>query len=544
MFAGYLVVMALWLAQTLLLIQLLSAPFTRERGEEQQQERTTFAWPYLAFGPALALELLLFQNVAHQTVVIGWSQPAVYALIVAANLLGVAVAVELARWKRSLPWPILALLGGLLVAMVAVDRSGPLAALTVVVGQTAIAIALASIVRVTRESSAGPSNDGASIWLGAGMLLMLALLFIYYAGYDTDVLVPREAVRPLAALLVGLAAVGAAMGRRTGGAPVTRAASLPALLLLMLPLLHIAAWKSVEPTPGGGFPIRVMSYNLHQGFDVHGRHGMESLAKVIEAEDPDIVALQEVSRGWVVNGSVDMLSWLSQRLDMDYVWGPASDPVWGNAVLSRFPITEFQNHEMPNNDVIRLDRSYLTANVDLGGGETLDVVATHFHAGDEDSLIRVPQARAVLDAIDSDRTMVLIGDLNAHPRSPGDAPDVRRGPPRHLRLLRSARERLHLSRRRPLETHRLHLVQPRPEGARPFQPGQPGIGPSGRGGHALPLASVGWVSVERAPRVVRQGDSRRPRQSYRWPHHPNARRQWSRGEGLVPLPGLEPGHTV
>ena len=79
-----------------------------------------------------------------------------------------------------------------------------------------------------------------------------------------------------------------------------------------------------------------------------------------------------------------MLSWLSQRLDMDYVWGPASDPVWGNAVLSRFPIT-FRNHEMPNNDVIRLDRSYLTAKVDLGGGETLDVVATHFHAGDEDS---------------------------------------------------------------------------------------------------------------------------------------------------------------
>ena len=107
---------------------------------------------------------------------------------------------------------------------------------------------------------------------------MLALLFIYYAGYDTDVLVPKEVVRPLAALLVGLAAVGAVMARRTGEAPVTRAASIPALLLLMLPLLHMAAWKSVEPTLGDGFPIRAMSYNLHQGFDIHGRHGMESLA--------------------------------------------------------------------------------------------------------------------------------------------------------------------------------------------------------------------------------------------------------------------------
>ena len=161
-----------------------------------------------------------------------------------------------------------------------------------------------------------------------------------------------------------------------------------------------------------------MSYNLHQGFDVHGRHGMENLAKVIEAEDPDIIALQEVSRGWVVNGSVDMLVWLSQRLEMDYAWGPAADSAWGNAILSRFPITKFQNHEMPNNGVIRLNRGFLTAEVDLGDGEVLDVVATHFHAGDDDSAIRVPQALAVLEAVDSDRTSVLIGDLNAYPDHP------------------------------------------------------------------------------------------------------------------------------
>ena len=113
-----------------------------------------------------------------------------------------------------------------------------------------------------------------------------------------------------------------------------------------------------------------------------------------------------------------MLVWLSQRLEMDYVWGPAADSAWGNAVLSRFPITEFRNHEMPNNGALLFDRAFLTAEVDVGGGETLVVIATHFHAGDGDSAIRVPQAQAVLEAVDSDRTTVLLGDLNARPDHP------------------------------------------------------------------------------------------------------------------------------
>ena len=331
---------------------------------------------------------------------------------------GVALAVELTRWDRNPPWPILGLLGGILVAIVTVDLSGFLAALIVLVGQVLIAVLLVSIVRASRESAVERSGRGISTWVGVGMIVLLALLFIYYANYDTDVLVPKEAVRPLAALLIGLAALRAGLARHAVREAVTRFASIPALLLLILPLVYLATWKNVEPIQGAGYPVRVMSYNLHQGFDVHGSHGLEDIAKVIESEDPDIIALQEVSRGWVVNGSVDMLVWLSQRLEMDYVWGPAADPVWGNAVLSRLPIISSQNHEMPNNDTLRLDRGFLTVEIDVGGGETIVVVATHFHSGDGDSAIRVPQAMAALEAVDGGRTTVLIGDLNAHPDHP------------------------------------------------------------------------------------------------------------------------------
>ncbi len=411
--AGYVAVAGLAGVQVFLLWRLASVS---SRGLEQ--EPSASAWPYIAFGPALALQFLLFQNVAHQTVMIDWPQPAVYAWILAANLAGVAVAIELTRWDRNPPWPILGLLGGILVAIVTVDLSGFPAALIVLVGQVLTAVLLVSIVRASRESAVERSGRSISTWIGVGMIILLALLFIYYANYDTDVLVPKEAVRPLAALLIGVAALRAVMTGHSVKVPVTRFASIPALLLLILPLVALTMWKDVEPIQGAGYPVRVMSYNLHQGFDVHGSHGLEDIARVIQAEDPDIVALQEVSRGWVVNGSVDMLVWLSQRLEMDYVWGPAADPVWGNAVLSRLPIISSQNHRMPNNDALRLDRAFLTVEVDVGGGETIDVVATHIHSGDGDSAIRIPQAQAVLGAVDNNRTTVLLGDFNAHPDHP------------------------------------------------------------------------------------------------------------------------------
>ena len=274
--AGYVAAAGLAGVQVFLLWRLASVS-----SRELEQEPPASAWPYMALGPALALQFLLFQNVAHQTVMIGWPQPAVYAWILAANLAGVAVAIELTRWDRNPTWPILGLLGGILVAIVTVDLSGFPAALIVLVGQVLMAVLLVSIVRASRESAVERSGRSISTWAGVGMIILLALLFIYYANYDTDVLVPKEAVRPLAALMIGLAALQAGLARHAVREAVTRFASIPALLLLILPLVYLATWKDVEPIQGAGYPVRVMSYNLHQGFDVHGSHGLEDIAKVI-----------------------------------------------------------------------------------------------------------------------------------------------------------------------------------------------------------------------------------------------------------------------
>lgn len=371
----------------------------------------------LIFGPVLVLQFLTFQNVAWQTVAIGWPQPAVLAWVLVSNLAGLVVALWLARRRKPLHASVPALLGGVLIASVAAEWTGTLAAIAVPVGQGASAALLVSAARPGSAATRARSGATPSAWTTVGMLALLVLLFVHYAQYDIAIPLPPGIVRPLSALLVALAALRAGMTGSPAPVLVAHSAAIPALLLLAVPAVQLATWNEVRAGSGTGFPVRVMTYNIHQGFDAYGRHGMEAIAQVIEDEDPDVVALQEVSRGWLINGSVDTLVWLSRRLGMAYAFGPAADPVWGNAVLSRLPIRRAGNHLMPNNDDIVMDRGFMTIEIDVGGGEVLAVLATHFHHEEEDSVHRMPQTRAILEAVEAHNT-VLLGDLNALPDHP------------------------------------------------------------------------------------------------------------------------------
>ena len=395
----------------------LAAPARALAAARHAAARVSWGARCLVFGPALVLQFLTLQNVAWLTVNTGWPQPLVLAWILASNLAAVVVALWLARRRVAPHGSLLALLGGVLIASVAVAWTGPLAAIAGVVGHVVSAVLMVSAARPAAASAGRRSEGAVPAWTTVGMLALLVLLFVHYAQYDIAIPVPQGMVRPLAALLVALAALRAGMNRSPVPAGVPRSVALAALLLLAVPAVQLATWNEIRAGSGTGFPVRVMTYNIHQGFDAYGRHGMEAIAQVIEDEDPDVVALQEISRGWLINGSVDTLVWLSRRLGMAYAFGPAADRVWGNAVLSRLPIRRASNHIMPNNDDIVMDRGFMTIEIDVGGGEVLAVLATHFHHEEEDSVHRMPQTRAILEAIEAHNT-VLLGDLNAHPDHP------------------------------------------------------------------------------------------------------------------------------
>jgi endonuclease/exonuclease/phosphatase family metal-dependent hydrolase len=164
-----------------------------------------------------------------------------------------------------------------------------------------------------------------------------------------------------------------------------------------------------------------MTYNIHNGFDVWGRLDLEALAQAIEAQQADVICLQEVSRGWLVNGSLDMVSWLARRLDMPYVFSASSGPLWGHVVFSRYPITLSETHPLPPVD-LPLQRAFAYHQLDLGGDRTLNLINTHFHHGQDETNdpIRQLQAEAIIQFL-SERALsdvILVGDLNTQPDTP------------------------------------------------------------------------------------------------------------------------------
>ena len=372
------------------------------------------ALPLLAIGPFLFLELLLFQNVAQQTSLIDWPQPVVLTWVVAANGAGLLMAAFVLG--RRIPWPGIAAAAIVLFAAVYTERSGLQAALTMLFGH------LAAVALVSKSIGGDPMPRDSwgltAAWTAAlGLLLFLALAFVYYASFVLDLGVERQAVLYAAVALMAVPALAAPQA--PGPVPERDFwVALAPFVLLVAPLALALTWATPHPGPPEPLPLRVMSYNIHQGFGTAGDIDLEALAQVIEAEEPDIIALQEVSRGWMVNGSVDTLTWLSQRLDMPYVWGPAADSTWGNALLTRLPVTGVEHHEMPNNDELLMDRGFLWVELDTGQGRRLRVIATHFHHVGDEGHLRMPQSFAVLKRWNGEERTVLIGDFNGLPNSP------------------------------------------------------------------------------------------------------------------------------
>jgi endonuclease/exonuclease/phosphatase family metal-dependent hydrolase len=104
---------------------------------------------------------------------------------------------------------------------------------------------------------------------------------------------------------------------------------------------------------------------------------------------------------------------------MPYVFGPTADPFWGNAILSRYPILGYSRYELPPRDLFIL-RGFIVALIDVGKGQELKVIATHFHHVEGQSEIRQLQSDAIYTFINKidNNNIILLGDLNAEPSDP------------------------------------------------------------------------------------------------------------------------------
>jgi len=387
-------------------------------------------WPWLAMGPFLFLQLLVFQSQARLTVLTGWSLPAVFGWIMLAHLLGLT----LAMWRPA--GRITVIITGLLLIVAVWPRQNPapwLTALSLLVGQVSAALVITAIIYNMGHGTAqahfaagSPQQPPAGLRFtplihGLSMVLMVGLIFAYYAAFDLQVPYNNKWLLPLAGLIILAGGLGIwrSLPAQTSWQPIWTA-GLGVWFLLLLPLaIWLACSRSVPPPPSESGAVRVMNYNLHNGFNTLGQLDIEALAQVIENQQPDILTLQEVSRGWVVNGSLDIFSWLSHRLDFPYTYfTPSSDELWGIAVFSRYPITHAEDFPLPPRN-LPLKRSFTYLEIDTGQAAPLHLINAHFHHLETDSSIRLMQTESVLAFLEGREfsKFLMTGDLNAGPEA-------------------------------------------------------------------------------------------------------------------------------
>ncbi len=169
-------------------------------------------------------------------------------------------------------------------------------------------------------------------------------------------------------------------------------------------------------------PVRVLTWNLWWRFGPWEQRAQAIQQSLVNA-DADVICLQEV---WASDGGVDQVEELANALGFSY--GRTPSAYWqgysfGNAILSRWPILEIENHALPGKSGSPGHRSLLLASI-AAPFDVVTVGCTHVDYLFDQSELRLRQLRTVAQLCadarpkpESSFPVILCGDLNAVPDS-------------------------------------------------------------------------------------------------------------------------------
>ena len=210
------------------------------------------------------------------------------------------------------------------------------------------------------------------------------------------------------------------LNRRSQRSPQAFPAHRRWCLCLFAGWLATAAAFADEPAPNANRSLRVLCYNIHHGRGLDDVVDLERLAAVIKAQQPDLVSLQEVDRGTRRTAMVDQVAKLAELTGLSGHFGKQIDYEggdYGQAILSRFPVTHSAVHWLPGepNREQRIAYAVTVSAPQLPGG-FLTFVTTHLHHQHEG--FRRQQAETLNQLVEKwPQPVILTGDLNATPDS-------------------------------------------------------------------------------------------------------------------------------
>jgi len=389
----------------------------------------------VAVGAVVALEVLFLANSAFVAAAGGLALSWAVAVAAAGAAVALGACVLAVRWGivPAAVAVIVLVAAGLLLP----TASGWLVLAAVLVAQVGAGIVVA---RALVPAGSGPTRAG--IGLALGWLLGLVVILLFQLSFDSPLPVDSRYLTALLGLLAALALISSTAAH---GEPVPRrpwllvsGATIVAGVLVAVALAATASSPALVAAADD--TVRVVQWNVRYGVDEDGQLDPEAIADAVEAQgEVDLVVLNEVARGWPLSGQLDLATWLSRRLALNAVWGEAASPQAGNLVLSRYPVAASEVVALPKAGR-SMGRSLVSAVLERGEGETVEVLATHLqHRNDPASMeARLEEIDRILEHWDEAPTTVLVGDLNPKQGDPPEYPVRRPGEFEEIAILLEA----------------------------------------------------------------------------------------------------------
>jgi len=170
-----------------------------------------------------------------------------------------------------------------------------------------------------------------------------------------------------------------------------------------------------------GTEFRIVSLNMHKGYDVFGKSSLKSLRQCVESSGADIILLQEImgkmtERQRKDHGGevLDQLTYFAQTIWPYSQYGRNAvfpERHHGNAILSRFPIREWANFDI--SETLFEGRGLLMSCIEISMGQFAWICNTHLSLFHRDRLKQFNRIAWYLRSVlDQNCPVVIGGDFN------------------------------------------------------------------------------------------------------------------------------------